>query len=126
MEGLQPLNVGYLSGEKKDEHVHVMDYFQKFPNEHIPMGDSISSFRARSQPAIKQVLAYGKSNNIPPVAAVHSSIIHEVNHMLTGDHSQTLVKPGGLIAVYHHPEYGFKIKALLHPSTGANDSKYVG
>jgi broad specificity phosphatase PhoE len=126
VDGLQPLNVGYLSGEKKDDHIHVMDYFQKFPAEHIPMGDSIESFRKRSQPAIQSVLDYGKANAIPPLAAVHSSIIHEVNHMLTGNHSQTLVKPGGIIAVYHHPEQGFKIKALLHPSSGAGDSKYAG
>lgn len=126
LDGLRPLNVGYLSGEKKSDHEHVMDYFQKFPNEHIPMGDSIQSFRERSQPAIKQVLAFGMKNEVPPLAAVHSSIIHEVNHMLTGDHMQTLVKPGGLIAVYHHPDFGFKIKALLHPSTGASDSKYLG
>jgi broad specificity phosphatase PhoE len=127
LEGLQPLNVGYLSGEKKDEHEHVMDYFQKYPNEAIPMGDSINSFRQRSQPAIKQIMNYGKSNNIPSFAVVHSSIIHEVNNILTGDHSQTLVKPGGLIAVYHHPEHGFRIKALLHPSEASgSDSKYGG
>lgn len=126
LNGLQPLNVGYLSGEKKSDHAQVMPYFQKFPSEKIPMGDSIQSFRDRSQPAIKQVLAEGMKNEVPPLAAVHSSIIHEVNHMLTGNHMQTLVKPGGLIAVYHHPDFGFKIKALLHPSTDGKDSKYLG
>lgn len=126
MNGLQPLNVGYLSGEKKSDHEHVMDYFQKFEHEHIPMGDSIKSFRERSQPDIQKILDYGMQSKVPPLAAVHSSIIHEVNHMLTGDHQQVLVKPGGLIAVYHHPEHGFKIKALLHPSSGAGDSKYSG
>jgi broad specificity phosphatase PhoE len=127
MNGLQPLNVGYLSGEKKSNHEHVMDYFQKFPTEHIPMGDSIQSFRDRSQPDIKQILAFGMKNEVPPLAAVHSSIIHEVNHILTGNHTQTLVKPGGLIAVYYHPQQGFKIKALLHPSiSDSTDSKYGG
>lgn len=126
LQGLQPLNVGYLSGEKKSDHEHVMDYFQKFEHEKIPMGDSIESFRKRSQPDIQKVLNYGMKSEHPPLATVHSSIIHEVNHMLTGDHTQTLVKPGGLIAVYHHPEHGFKIKALLHPSSGAGDSKYTG
>lgn len=126
MSEFDPLNVGYLSGEKKEDHGNVMDFFQKNPDAHIPMGDSINSFRERVQPGIKQVLKLGMKSKNPPLAVVHSSIIHEVNHLLTGDHMQTLVKPGGIIAVYHHPQKGFKIKALLHPSTGASDSKYVG
>lgn len=126
LNGLQPLNVGYLSGEKKSEHAHVMDYFQQHPNENIPMGDSIQGFRDRTQPDIKKILTYGMQGKIPPLAVVHSSIIHEVNHILTGDHMQTLVKPGGLLAVIHHPDHGFKLKALIHPAAGASDSKYLG
>ncbi len=125
LNGLKAIDVGYLSGEKKSDHAGIMDYFQKFPQEPIPMGDSIQSFRDRSQPDIQQILDYGMQNNVPPVAAVHSSIIHEVNHMLTGDHQQTLIEPGGAIAVYHHPDFGFKIKAVLHHSK-AKDMGYTG
>lgn len=126
MAELDPLNVGYLSGEKKEDHGDVMDFFQKNPDAHIPNGDSINSFRQRTQPGIKKILKLGMTAGKPPLAVVHSSIIHEVNHLLTGDHKQTLVKPGGVIAVYHHPQKGFHIKALMHPSTGASDSKYTG
>jgi broad specificity phosphatase PhoE len=126
MNGLQALDVGYLSGEKKSDHEYVMDYFQKFEHEHIPMGDSIKSFRERSQPDIQKIIDLGMNSDVPPLAAVHSSIIHEVNHMLTGDHKQTLVEPGGVIAVYHHPELGFKIKAVLHPSSKASNTEYTG
>lgn len=124
--GLDPLNVGYLAGEKKEDHPNVMEYFQKNPGKKVPMGESINDFRKRTQPHIKNILKIGMSMGKPPLAVVHSSIIHEVNHMLTGDHSQSLVKPGGVVAVYHHPQHGFKVKALLHPSIGAGDSKYSG
>lgn len=115
VDSLAPIDVGYLSGEPKDDHKGVMDYFQKFPNEHIPLGDSINSFRARVQPDIKKILVEGAHSTHPVLAAVHSSIIHELNHMLTGDHNQTLVKPGGVVGVYHDPEHGLALKALVYP-----------
>lgn len=127
MEELNPLNVGYLSGEKKEDHGDVMSYFQNNPDDKIPNGESLNGFRQRTQPAIKKLLKLGMQAKNPMLAVVHSSVIHEVNHLLTGDHKQTLVKPGGVIAVYHHPQKGFHIKALLHPvTTGAGDSKYAG
>lgn len=126
LAAFDPLNVGYLAGEKKEDHPDVMDYFQKHPDSKVPLGESLNQFRDRTQPAIKKLLTLGSKTAHPPLAVVHSSIIHEVNHMLTGNHMQTLVKPGGIVAVYHHPKNGFHIKALLHPSTGAGDSKYGG
>jgi uncharacterized phosphatase len=124
---LGPIDVGYLAGEKKTDQTNkVMGYFQKYTSEKIPNGESIDDFRSRTQPAIRRMLIEGKKAVNPVVAAVHSSILHEVNHMLTGDHTQTLVKPGGIVGVYHHPEKGFALKALLYPSTGAGDSKYHG
>lgn len=127
MEELNPLNVGYLSGEKKEDHGDVMSFFQDNPDAKIPNGESINGFRQRTSPAIKNLLKLGSRTKNPVLAVVHSSIIHEVNHLLTGNHKQTLVKPGGVIAVYHHPQKGFHIKALLHPVTsGGGDSKYSG
>jgi broad specificity phosphatase PhoE len=120
------LDVGYLSGEKKSDHTHVMEYFEKYPQERVPMGESIHEFRARTQPEIKRILMEGKVADNPVVAAVHSSIIHELNHILTGDHKQTLVKPGGIVGVWHDEEKGFSLKALLYPTTGTGDSKYHG
>ncbi len=76
---------------------------------------STPEFRQRTQPAIKKVLVEGAHSPHPVVAVVHSSIIHEVNHIISGDHNQTLVKPGGIVGVYQHPTKGLAIKALLHP-----------
>jgi broad specificity phosphatase PhoE len=112
---LGPINVGYLAGEPKKDHEKVMDYFEKYPNEKIPMGESVNEFRARTQPPIKKVLVEGAHSPHPVVAVVHSSIIHELNHIITGDHNQTLVKPGGVVGVYKHPQKGLEIKALLYP-----------
>lgn len=110
-----PINVGYLAGEPKDQHKNVMDYFEKYPDEKIPMGESVNEFRARTQGPIKDVLTEGAHSKYPVLAVVHSSIIHELNHIISGDHNQTLVKPGGVVGVYQHPEKGLALKALLYP-----------
>lgn len=126
LQNASSLNVGYLAGEPKSAHKHVLDYFEKFTNERIPLGESIDEFRGRTQPLIKSVLAAGMKNVDPVVLVTHSSLVHELSHMLTGDHKQVLVKPGGVAGVWHDPVEGFKIKALLYPSTGEGDSKYHG
>lgn len=124
-EGFRSLNVGYLAGEPKKDHEHVMDYFEKFPNEKVPMGESINEFRERTQPPIKEVLVEGAHSDKPVVAVVHSSIIHELNHIVNGDHNQTLVKPGGIVGVYQHPTQGLALKALLRPEK-EEGAKYHG
>lgn len=115
VDAFAPINVGYLAGEPKKDHEHVMDYFEKFPNEKIPMGESLNEFRSRTQQPIKDILAEGAHSPHPVVAVVHSSIIHELNHIVSGDHNQTLVKPGGVVGVFHHPTKGLALKALLYP-----------
>lgn len=114
-DSLGPINVGYLAGEPKKDHEKVMDYFEKYPNEKIPMGESINEFRERTQPPLKKILVEGAHSTHPVVGVVHSSIIHELNHIITGDHNQTLVKPGGVVGVYQHPTKGLALKALLNP-----------
>jgi hypothetical protein len=36
---------------------------------------------------------------VPSVSFVHSSIIHEVSHIITGNHNAVKVKPGGVVGV---------------------------
>ena len=123
---LKPLNVGYLSGQIKSEHANHMQFFQNNPNQHIPGGDSIDSFRERTQRPIKSIVQAGANSNDPVAAFVHSSIIHELSHIFTGDHTQTLVKPGGIVGVYHDPKEGVTLRALKYPATGEGDTKYHG
>ena len=122
---LYPINVGYLAGEPKAKHEHVMDYFEKYPNEKIPMGESINEFRERTQPPIKQLLVEAAHSKYPTLAVVHSSIIHELNHVISGDHNQELVKPGGVVGVFKHPTKGLQVRALLYPEKEAG-IKYHG
>jgi len=119
-----PLNVGYLAGELKSEHDGTMSYFDKNTHLPIPMGESIDDFRRRTQPKISQVMNFAIKQKNPVAAAVHSSIIHEVNHMITGDHNQTLVKPGGILGVYWHPTEGYSLEALFRPTKGKGDAAY--
>lgn len=124
---LGPIDVGYLAGEPKKDHAHVMDYFEKFPNEKIPGGESLTDFRERTQPPIKKILVEAAHSDKPVVAVVHSSIIHELNHIISGDHNQTLVKPGGVVGVYNHPKHGLALKALVNPETEkGSDAPYHG
>lgn len=124
---LGPINVGYLAGEPKKDHENVMDYFEKFPSEKIPGGESLNDFRERTQPPLKKLLVEAAHSDRPLVAVVHSSIIHELNHIISGDHNQTLVKPGGVVGVYNHPKHGLKLKALVNPETEKeSDAPYHG
>jgi broad specificity phosphatase PhoE len=122
---LNALNVGYLAGEPKSENQKVVDYFQKNTHESFPLGESIDKFRERSQPIIRHAIAAGAKSRKPSLVVTHSSVIHELNHILTGDHNQTLVKPGGLVGVFK-TQHGLKLQALLKPSKGAGDSHYAG
>jgi broad specificity phosphatase PhoE len=126
LKSLKSIDVGYLSGEPKKDHEHVMDYFEKYPNEKIPMGESLNEFRARTQPLIKKILVEGAHSADPVVAVAHSSIIHELNHIIHGDHNQNLVKPGGIVGVYKHPQKGLEVKTLLYPEKSEGDVPYHG
>ena len=116
---LKPIDVGFLAGEPKEDHRKTMDYFSQHPDEKIPAGESINDFRKRTQPPLKQILAKFGTSQIPGVAVVHSSIIHELNHIVSGNHNQTLVKPGGIVGVYKNPAKprGLELKALTKPET---------
>jgi len=126
MKELNALDVGFLAGEPKAEHQKVVDYFQKHTHQSFPLGESIDAFRERTQPVIRHAIATGKKSGKPTLVVAHSSVIHELNHMLTGDHNQTLVKPGGLVGVFDTPQ-GPKLQALLKGSKGSGtDSHYAG
>jgi probable phosphoglycerate mutase len=120
------INVGYLAGEPKKNHEGVMSYFEKNPDEKIPMGESLTDFRARTQPPIKKLLVKASQAAHPLVAVVHSSVIHELNHIISGDHNQTLVKPGGVVGVFRHPTKGLALKALYRPEVESPGMSYHG
>ncbi len=122
---LRSWNLGYLSGLKKTEHQREIAYFQDNPNQDVPNGESLNKFRGRITPRIKNSILKGIKEGVPSITFLHSSGIHELSHLLYGDHSYIKVKPGGVVGVY---KQGNKLtaKALLNESKGHNDEHYGG
>jgi broad specificity phosphatase PhoE len=119
---LHPLDVGYLSGEKKDDHSADIKYFQDHPEVEIPGGQSIAQFRARVKPPILQAIRRGIENGKPSVVFGHASIIHEVGNLIHNDHTVVLVKPGGVAQVTYDGTY-FRAKAIFKAAAkSAKDS----
>lgn len=122
---LRSWNLGYLAGLPKKEHQNDVNFFQQNENTVVPNGESLSQFRQRVQPRIKNSIMKGISSGVPSITFTHSSVIHELSHMLHGDHSYVKVKPGGIVGVF---KQGNKLsaKALLRDSDGHADETYGG
>lgn len=100
-ENLQALDVGDLGGQKKTPETEaVVKYHTENPDEPFAGGESFNDFRGRVRPllvdAVKLALRYGN----PTLIVAHSSIVHETGELFNGDHSSTLVDPGGCAAVF--------------------------
>lgn len=113
---LRAWNIGYLAGEKKDDHADAIEFFQRNPDVAVPSGESLNQFKQRVRGPILRALHAGVQGN-PSLVVTHSSIIHELNHVVHGDHSKNLVHPGGIVGV-HFDGKKFSTKALLKPDTG--------
>jgi phosphoserine phosphatase len=96
---LRSWNVGKFAGKSKSEHQFEIKYYQDNPDEKIPHGESLNQFRNRVQPRIKTAIMAGIHTGVPSVVFTHSSVIHELSHVLYGDHQHIKVKPGGVVAV---------------------------
>ncbi len=98
---LQALNVGNLGGlEKTPETEAIVQCHIDDPDLPFPGGESLNAFRNRVRPllghGVKMAMEYGT----PVLIVAHSSIVHEIGELFNGDHSSTLVEPGGVAAVY--------------------------
>src|ERR1700688_469384 len=108
------LNVGKFSGQKKtDENMKEIMHYQKNPDEKIPGGERITDFRKRVDPNISRMIEEGEESGKPTIAFVHSSIIHEVSHLLHHDHNAVKVTPGGIVGVYKRPNGSYYAQAFL-------------
>lgn len=111
-----PFNVGELAGKPKNkENLDTIRYYQEHPEEKIPGGERLNDFRKRVDPKIKMALKKGESSKYPTLSVVHSSIVHELSHLLHGDHNKVKVEPGGVVGVYKDDEHpsGYRAIALL-------------
>lgn len=123
VKNFDSLNVGDFAGQpKNDENMQQMKYYQEHPDEKIPGGERIEDFRKRTDPKIMQAIKRGDSAGKPTISAVHSSTIHEVSHLLHGDHNKVKVKPGGVVGVFKTPSGQYEAKALYRESGPKEDT----
>lgn len=120
---LRSWNVGYLAGLSKKENQKDINFFQKNESTVVPNGESLHQFKIRVQPRIKNSIMKGITSGVPSITFTHSSVIHELSHMLYGDHSYIKVKPGGVVGVYKRGNQ-LTAKALLRPETGKQNEGF--
>src|SRR5579859_776315 len=97
---LDSYDVGDLAGQpKNEENMALVKYYQEHPDKVIPGGESLNQFRKDANPRIMMVIKTGAASSRPAIAFVHSSIIHQLSHLLHGDHQLVKVRPGGVVAV---------------------------
>jgi broad specificity phosphatase PhoE len=109
-------NVGELSGKpKNEENIATIRHYQNNPDEKIPGGERLNDFRKRTDPKIMMAIRKGESSKYPTLSVVHSSIIHELSHLIHGDHNKIKVAPGGVVGIYKDDQdpSGYKAIALL-------------
>jgi broad specificity phosphatase PhoE len=109
---LNAWDVGFLAGEKKDEHEDDIKYYQRNSNEPIPGGESLNEFRGRVRRPLLRAIHTGLSQGVPTLVVAHSSVIHELGNLIHHNHSVALVKPGGVVAVRFNGK-AFSAKPLL-------------
>ncbi len=100
-ENLRALNVGDFSGKPRNaESEAELQKYLDVPESTIPGGESLSEFKARIRPCIAQAVELFCECGAPALIVAHSSVVHEVGDLATGNHKSVLVEPGGVIAVY--------------------------
>jgi broad specificity phosphatase PhoE len=114
-KNLNAWDVGYLGGKSKDQHGDEIKFYQDNPDRPIPGGESLNAFKSRLRPSIKHIIRRGLETGLPSLAVAHSSIIHELGTMFHGNHSAVLVKPGGVVGVFHSQVKGIYAKPLIKP-----------
>jgi broad specificity phosphatase PhoE len=98
---LRALNVGNFSGKPRnpESEAELQSYLDD-PDCCIPGGESLNDFRARIRPCLQEAIDLYAECGVPPMLVAHSSVVHEIGNIATGDHKSVLVEPGGAIAVY--------------------------
>ncbi len=121
VEGLDSLDTGDFSGlPKTEKNKKKLEWFRQNPNEVIPGGESVRSFRERVDPKIMTVIKIGEEAGKPTVASVHGSVMREISRLLHDDYNKVKVEPGGVVGIFKSPN-GYEAKALLKESQTEED-----
>lgn len=100
-EQLRALNIGEFSGLIRDKaNTEALESYISDPLCCIPGGESLQDFQQRIRPCIDEAVDIAEDAGKPVMVVAHSSIVHEISSYLVGDHTQGLVEPGGVVALY--------------------------
>jgi len=119
---LDSYNIGDLAGKpKNEENLKIIRYHQEHPDKVIPGGEALNTFRKDVDPNIAGAIRLGDQAGIPTASFVHSSTVHEVSHILHGDHQKVKVRPGGVVGVFKTNNGAYVARALFKESVGNKD-----
>lgn len=121
--GLEPWDVGYLTGKDKKEYGKEFDHYVVNDNDVPKGGESRRQFEDRVFPLLGEAMEIGLQQEVPCIVVAHSSIIHCLAHLLYGEnHPNISVDPGGVVEIYYE-DGEFKERAAL--KEGTDDSSFA-
>lgn len=101
VDDMRAWDIGDFAGlEKTPENIEALQIYIEQPDLCPPNGESLNQFRSRLAPVIEEGIEVSSACEEPILFVSHSSVIHEISAMITGDHMAAKVKPGGVICVY--------------------------
>jgi broad specificity phosphatase PhoE len=117
---LRSWNLGYLAGQKKDEHEDEVKDFVQNPDKPVPQGESLNQFRQRIHPIFAKAIQARQKTGIPHLLVAHASVVREASNVFNHDPDAALVKPGGAMAVMHS-DNGIVAVPIFKPDPSGKD-----
>ncbi|VVB52057.1 2,3-bisphosphoglycerate-dependent phosphoglycerate mutase [uncultured archaeon] len=126
MQNLNSLDTGDFAGKpKNEENRDKLAYYRDNPEETIPGGESVQSFRDRIDPILMNIIKVGEEGGAPSAACVHGSVIREISRLFDKSYDSLKVEPGGIIGVFKD-QNGYSAKALVKENEAEEDMDPAG
>ena len=123
---LNSLDTGDFSGlSKTEENRKKLEYYRENPEEVIPGGESVQTFRDRVDPIIMNIIRVGEEAGAPSAACVHGSVIREISRLFDKSYDSLKVEPGGIIGVFG-AQGNYTVKPLVKENDGEEDMDQPG
>lgn len=125
-ELLRPWNIGDFGGLEKTpkRRLELQKYIDN-PELTVPGGTSLSDFRERIRPLLREAVEASNQFGVPGLLVVHSSVIHEAGETFGGHHEAGHVKPGGVAAVFEK-NGKLDIAPIFKPDKEAGSQNVLG
>jgi alpha-ribazole phosphatase len=121
LKSLDSLDTGEFAGKpKNDENLKEMKWYREHPEETIPGGEKVKTFRKRVDAKIMQLIHRGESSSSPVLVGIHGSVVKELGRFLEGNMDAAKVEPGGVVAVFKSPT-GYTAEPILKDSSDVNE-----